>query len=183
VQNGRGYQSLCSNDVVRSTASSSAIKEEPCWVQIVKLKSMGGYRFKLYIVYYNTVRWTHGGGGARGGAVGWGTALQPERSRVRLPMVSLEFLIDIILLAALWPWCRLSLLTEMSTRNISWWVKVARAQGWEPYYLHVQIVWKSGSLTPGILRSCPDLYKDCFTFYWNKYLKNNGQNTCHMFWR
>ena len=44
-----------------------------------------------------------------GTAVGWGTALQVRRSRVRFPMVSLEFFIDIILLAALWPWSRLSL--------------------------------------------------------------------------
>jgi len=29
---------------------------------------------------------------------------QVERSRVRFPMVSLEFFIDIILPAALWPW-------------------------------------------------------------------------------
>jgi hypothetical protein len=35
---------------------------------------------------------------------GWGTALQTRRSRDRFPMVSLEFFIDIILLAALWPW-------------------------------------------------------------------------------
>ena len=59
--------------------------------------------------------------GAPGGAVGWGTALQAGRSRVRFPMVSLEFFIDIILLAALWP------LTEMSTRSISWGVKAAGA--------------------------------------------------------
>ena len=47
--------------------------------------------------------------GARGGAVGWGTALQVGRSRLRFPMVSLEFFIDIILPAALWPWGWLSL--------------------------------------------------------------------------
>jgi len=41
--------------------------------------------------------------GAGGGAVGWGTAQQAGRSRVRFPRVSLEFFFDIILLAALWP--------------------------------------------------------------------------------
>jgi hypothetical protein len=35
--------------------------------------------------------------GARGNAVGWGTALQVGRSQVRFSMVSLEFFIDIIL--------------------------------------------------------------------------------------
>jgi len=44
-----------------------------------------------------------------GGAVGWGTALQVGRSRVRFPIVSLEFFIDIILPATVWPWGRLSL--------------------------------------------------------------------------
>jgi len=47
--------------------------------------------------------------GTRGGAVGWGTALQARRSRVRFPTVSLEFFIDIILPVALWPWSWLSL--------------------------------------------------------------------------
>jgi len=56
--------------------------------------------------YYHTV---HEKLGARGGAVGWGTALQAGRSRVRFPMVSLELFIDIILPAALWPWGTLSL--------------------------------------------------------------------------
>jgi hypothetical protein len=38
-----------------------------------------------------------------------GTALQAGRSRVRFPIVSLEFFIDIILPAALWPCGQLSL--------------------------------------------------------------------------
>jgi hypothetical protein len=45
--------------------------------------------------------------GARGGALGWGTALQAGRSRIRFPMSSLEFFIDVLFPAALWPWVRL----------------------------------------------------------------------------
>jgi hypothetical protein len=43
------------------------------------------------------------------GAVVWGTALQAGRSRVRFPMVSLEFLIDIIISVAIRPWGRFCL--------------------------------------------------------------------------
>ena len=42
-------------------------------------------------------------GHTAGGAVGSGTALQAGRSRVRFTIFSLEFFIDIILPAALWP--------------------------------------------------------------------------------
>jgi hypothetical protein len=41
--------------------------------------------------------------------VGWGTALQFGRSRVRFPTVSLEFFMYLILSVALWPWGRLCL--------------------------------------------------------------------------
>ena len=41
---------------------------------------------------------------AHGGAVGRGTAPQVGSSRVPLPMVSLEFFVDVILPAGLWPW-------------------------------------------------------------------------------
>jgi len=54
------------------------------------------------------------------------TALQAGMSRVRFPMVSLEFFID-ILLAAQWPWGSIQPLTEMSTMNISWGLNAAGA--------------------------------------------------------
>ena len=40
---------------------------------------------------------------ARGGAVGWTTALQTGRLRVRFPRLSVEFSIHIILSATVWP--------------------------------------------------------------------------------
>jgi hypothetical protein len=57
--------------------------------------------------------------GVRGGTVCRGFALQAGSSRVRFPILSLEFFID-ILPAALWPRGSAHPLTEISTRNISW---------------------------------------------------------------
>jgi len=80
--------------------------------------------------------------GPRGGAVNWGTALQAGRSRLRFPM-------------------RLTQpVTEMSTRNISWWVKAIGTLGWQPYHLLVPIVGKSGALTSW---NPQGLYRNCFT--------------------
>ena len=103
-----------------------------------------------------------------GGAVGWGTMLQAWRSRVRFPMVSLKFFIDIVCIMALG---LTQPLTEMSTRNISWGVKAAGAEGWQLYYLHVPIVLKSGSLyllePSGPVQACNWI---AFTFH------------CYVFW-
>jgi hypothetical protein len=47
--------------------------------------------------------------GACSSVVGWGTTLQAGRSRVRFLVKSLDFSINLILPAALWPWGWLSL--------------------------------------------------------------------------
>jgi hypothetical protein len=56
--------------------------------------------------------------GARGNVAGWGTMIQAGRSWVRFPMRTLDFSLDLTLPAAPWPWGRLTLLTEMSTRKL-----------------------------------------------------------------
>jgi hypothetical protein len=54
--------------------------------------------------------------------------------------------------------------TEISSRNISWLVKAAGAYGWQPYYLHVTTVPKSGNLIPlEPYGPVIGVYGDCFT--------------------
>jgi len=47
--------------------------------------------------------------GLRGAAFGRGTALQAGRTRFRLPMRPLKWVIDLLVPVALWPWGRLRL--------------------------------------------------------------------------
>jgi len=78
--------------------------------------------------------------GAHGGEVVWGFALQAGKSRIRFPMVSFEFSFDIVLPEST------QLLTEMSTRNISWLVRrpVRRADNLTTTMCRLS--WNSGSL-------------------------------------
>ena len=83
--------------------------------------------------------------GARGGAAVWGTALQAGRSRVRFPMVSLGFLIDINLPAELWPGVD-------STSNR------------KDYQEYFRLSWNLGASTSWNPQGCPDLSWDCLIF-------------------
>ena len=99
--------------------------------------------------------------GAHSGAVGWGTALQAGRLRVRFPMVSLKFFIDIILLA-------LGLtqpLTEMSNRDISWGVQQVVCRADNLTTLMCGLSWNMGASTSwnpqGLSRSVMGLLYLC----------------------
>jgi len=104
--------------------------------------------------------------GAPGGAVGWGTALQARRSRVRFPMMSLEFFIDINNPSGRTMTLRLTQpLTEMCTRSISWGGKSDRCvvlTNLPPPCADCLEIWEPQP--PGTLRACRGLEWDCFTF-------------------
>jgi hypothetical protein len=81
------------------------------------------------------------------GAVGWDTPLQADSLRVRFPIWSLGFLIDIILPSALWPWGRFSLGTRRWKTSCADCLEILGVQ------------------PPGPLRACPGLCRDGFTFH------------------
>ena len=110
---------------------------------------MGGY-----LCFENTLPTSSG---VRGGVVGWGTALQTGRSRVRFSLVSLEIFIDIILPVALWPWGHLSLWQKWVP-----WIfpggKGGRCVGLTnlaPSCADYFVIWEP--LPPETFRACPEL--------------------------
>jgi hypothetical protein len=94
--------------------------------------------------------------------VGWGTILQTGRPRVQFQMKPLDFTINLIFPAALWPWGGLSFLTELSTRNFPG--GKGRPNNLTAIFPPiVQKMWELRRLTPlWASRSC---YRDTFTFY------------------
>jgi hypothetical protein len=95
----------------------------------------------------------------------WGTALKARRSPIRYPIVSLEFFFDIIFPAAI-----LSGIDSASNINEDQEYflegKGGRCLGLTnlpPSYANFLELWEPRP--PGTLRTCPDLYRDCFTFY------------------
>jgi hypothetical protein len=113
---------------------------------------------RKYICCYDMEKYLYGSG-VRGGAVGWGTALQTGRSQVRFPMVPLKFFIDTILLIALWHWGWLSLQQKWVTGIIpGGGGKGGRCIGLTtlpPYCAECLEIWKPQP--PGTLRDSPGL--------------------------
>ena len=137
------YNSIQHN---RDVSPKSHIYHLYCYcftVQSVLLNSQQNMYIKVYTALRTLLVREIGDCGI---AVGWGTALRAGRSQVRFPMVSLEFFIDITLLAALWSQGWLSLQQKWVPGIFPWGVKAAGAYGWQPYHLPMPTVLKSESL-------------------------------------
>jgi hypothetical protein len=102
---------------------------------------------------------------SRGGAVGWGTALQSRNSRVRFSIMSLGFFLCHNPSGRIMVMGSTHCLTEMSTRNISWGEKGGRCLGLPtlpPSCADCLEIWETQP--PGNFWACLGLYRGCFTF-------------------
>ena len=101
------------------------------------------------IIFHCVSGWTNAPqclGHAAGGAVGWGTALQAGRSRVRFPMMSLEFFYLHNPSGRTMALGLTQTLTEMSTSSISWVGKGGRCVRLTTLPPSCAVVMKSGNL-------------------------------------
>jgi len=89
-------------------------------------------------------------------------------------LVSLEFFIDIILLVALWPWGWLSLEQKWVPGIFSGRVCIgSQCVGLitlPPSCANCLEIWEPQP--PGIVRACPCLQWDCFTFYCAEFVRS-----------
>jgi len=104
------------------------------------------YRLYLYLVGYAVAQLVEA------------LRYEPGRSRVRFPMMSLEFFIDIILPAVIWPWGDSASNGNEYQQYFLGGAKASGAYCRQPYHLHVPIVLKSGNLnlleTFGSVQAC-----------------------------
>ena len=139
----------CRSAIQRESVATKVMWEEKCTV-IVHLT---GYANMLqhYVIHKLPILFIlfTESCGAHRGAVGWVTVLQTRRLWVPFWMVSLEFSIDVILPSALLPTSS----NRMSTRNISWGVKVHKVDNlatfmcWLSLNLGASSSWKPQGLS------------------------------------
>ena len=125
--------------------------DNACWLWRRKLNCSVVFRLHFCLKLWTCI-----------GTVVSGNMQQTRKSRVRFPIGSLEFFLDIIFR----PHCGAGVNSASdSTTNISCGAKAAGAWCWQPYHLHVPFVMKSGSLKflepSGPVQTCN---RDCFTF-------------------
>ena len=143
------------------TLNMSHVTHTKVLERLVKWK-LHGKIFCLLLLYMET----------RGGTVGWVTALQAGRSRVRFPMVWLEFFWHIPSGRTVAPESTRHP-TRMSTRNISWGSKGGRCVGLTTLPVISLILLESWDSVQACTRDCFTFTFTIFTWWWSSKGKGN----------